>query len=104
MPGDIEGIIEEQKQKALVNKLSVQPYIIIEGFTLTDIEKVYVVIDKIRYQFQSVQKAFDIYFKAFHVLDASYPPQAEHLLQFIQQGIYEIFCTADKVFPTQKNC
>lgn len=103
VPGDIEPTIKDQIEKAYSKKLSVQPYLIIEGSNLTKINKIYLNIDKIRYEFESARKAFDILFKTFQVLNANYPPQAEHLLQFIQQGVYNIATKNDKVFPSQNS-
>ncbi|KAK4886725.1 hypothetical protein RN001_002996 [Aquatica leii] len=87
IPGDINNIIDIQKEKASLRKQQVQPYLIIEGPTLKEIRKVYVIVDELRYQFESSKKAFDTCFKLFHVMNASYPPQAEHIWLLIQRGV-----------------
>lgn len=95
VPGDIEVTISKQKQKASVKKTTVQPYIIIEGPSLTEIRNVYVIMDKIKYHYQSLVQALDICFKCFHVFNVEYPPQSEHIWILIAKGIYRL--------PEEKN-
>ncbi|CAB0044026.1 unnamed protein product, partial [Trichogramma brassicae] len=42
--------------------------------------KYYLVIDKVKYRFESATKAFDTLFKSYHALHASYPAAAAHLI------------------------
>ena len=49
------------------------------------------ILDKdIWYTVESPLKAIDITFKCMHALDAQYPPEANHMWQFLQQVIYEL--------------
>lgn len=80
-------------------KQTVQPYILIEGPTLMNIQTIYVVVDKIRFQVNSILKAIDLTFKLFHVCNACYPKQSEYLWLLIQKVIYQISTSQDKVIP-----
>lgn len=78
-------------------KQTVQPYVLIEGSSLQDIKSIYVVVDKIRYQTESILKAVDLTYKIFHVANASYPVQSEYLWLLIQKGLYKVSTPQDKV-------
>lgn len=78
-------------------RLTVQPYIIIVGPTLHEISEYYVRIDKILYTVPSMLKAVDICFKAFHFLNAKYPPESEHLWLLIQRTLYNFTTKWDKI-------
>lgn len=52
-PGEIEETITTQQIKALAKKQTVQPYVLIQGGTLDDIQSIFIVVDKLRYSFTS---------------------------------------------------
>lgn len=83
-----------------MGKQNVQQYIIIEGISLTNINKTYIIVDEIKYQFNNCKTATDVCFKLFHVINAQYPPQAKHIWLLIQQGIYGIHTKDNKVIPS----
>lgn len=91
--------MEQEKRKALARNQRVQPYILIEGPSLTDVKTSYIVVDDIRYQFNSVLKALDICFKCFHVFHCQYPPQGEHLWLLVQKALFGIDTKYDKILP-----
>lgn len=97
--GDIEESICHYREKMFALKQTVQPYILIEGPSLQDIKSVYVVIDKIRYQTDSILKAIDLTYKIFHVANAAYPAQSEYLWLLIQKSLYKVSTSQDKVIP-----
>lgn len=76
-----------------------QPFIIVEGSSLTEVNKSYIIVDQIRYEFENVKQAFDVLFKIYHVMNAKYPPQAEHIWYIIQKCFYEISTKFDKTIP-----
>lgn len=78
---------------------TVQPYVIIESPTIQEIHKAYVVIDCIRYEFDSVRRAIDICFKSFHVMNAKYPLPSSHIWQLIQKCVYGISTPSDIIIP-----
>ncbi|KAL4713684.1 hypothetical protein ACJJTC_004215 [Scirpophaga incertulas] len=96
--GDIESKIQDQILKAATNKLPVQPYLILQG-TLLNCSSPLLVIDSVKYKFNSISKAFDTMFKAYHVLDASYPKASSHIHLIIQRCIYKIKTKFDNVMP-----
>ncbi|KAL4715340.1 hypothetical protein ACJJTC_015111 [Scirpophaga incertulas] len=88
----------DQILKAATNKLPVQPYLILQG-TLLNCCSPLLVIDSVKYKFNSISKAFDTMFKAYHVLDASYPKASSHIHLIIQRCIYKIKTKFDNVMP-----
>lgn len=81
-------------------KQTVQPFIIIVGPTLRDIENYYVVVDDILYKLNNILQAVDICFKIFMVLDAQYPTECEQIWLFLQQYIYKQQTINDKVIKS----
>ncbi|KAJ8930809.1 hypothetical protein NQ314_016341 [Rhamnusium bicolor] len=78
-PGEIEDLIKKQQDRAFAHKQKVQPYLLVERPSLESPRTFYIVVDKLRYQFDSCYKAFDCLFKLFQVFNAKYPAQAEYL-------------------------
>lgn len=97
-PGDINITIQNQKDKAIKEKRQVQPYLIVLG-TQTSIQRLYLVIDKLMYTFNSARRGFDILFKSYHVLNAKYPKMSEHIHLIIQKCIYKITTPYDNPPP-----
>ncbi|EZA51528.1 hypothetical protein X777_09743, partial [Ooceraea biroi] len=70
----------EKRKEAMKNLgITLQPFIIAVGLTLSEISSLYVCIDKVLYKVPSALKALEICFKSFHVLNAIYPPESKHL-------------------------
>ncbi|XP_073964093.1 uncharacterized protein isoform X1 [Choristoneura fumiferana] len=83
--GNIDTIIKKKKEKSASRVLqSVQPYILVLG-KLHDFSALYIVIDDVKYSFESAAKAFDVLFKIYHVLHAKYPDAANYLYLVIQK-------------------
>lgn len=78
-------------------KQTVQPFIIIVGLSLREIESYYVVVDDILYKLDNILRAIDICFKIFMVLDAQYPIECEQIWLFFQLYIYKQPTKHDKV-------
>lgn len=95
-----------QREKSLNKKQSyaIQPYILTEGPSRHEIRAVYIIIDCIiKYQFESVIKAFDTLFKLFHTSHMCYPVQAKYLYLLIQRSVYKIRTEFDKSIPYIQN-
>ncbi|XP_045463880.1 uncharacterized protein LOC123673443 [Harmonia axyridis] len=90
IPSDVPEIVEVQRKNAAAKSVTVQPYLIIEGHDVRDITNIYIVIDTVRYHFNSLTKAFDVCFKSFHVFNAEYPPQSEHIWHLIAHIMYKL--------------
>ncbi|KYN00534.1 hypothetical protein ALC62_08692, partial [Cyphomyrmex costatus] len=70
---NIEEEIKQRRTKAFQFKQTVQPFIIMVGPSLKEIESYYVIVDDVFYKLDNILKAIDICFKIFMVLDAKYP-------------------------------
>ncbi|XP_034951260.1 uncharacterized protein [Chelonus insularis] len=79
--------------------LKVQPYIIGQGATLESVSNFYVIVDKVRYQFDSPLKALDICFKIFFACHAEYPPQSRQIWFFLQLALYKFTTPYDTKYP-----
>ncbi|XP_018371195.1 PREDICTED: uncharacterized protein LOC108766410, partial [Trachymyrmex cornetzi] len=60
-------------------RLTLQPFIVVVGPSITEIQSIFVRIDDISYKVKTVFKALEICFMSFVVLDLKYPPAAEHI-------------------------
>ena len=70
--------------------LTIQPFIIVEGLTDTDIKGFYVNFNSTLLKFNSFIECLDICFKIFHTLSLKYSEACEQPWQFIQQFFYDI--------------
>lgn len=95
--GDIEQTIINQREKALAKKLSIQPYIILQGSLSEGVSAPLLIIDDVKYQFQSITKSFDTLFKLYHTFNARYPKAGDHLYLIIQRCVYKIETKYDNV-------
>lgn len=92
--------IQERRREAMKNLgMTVQPFIITVGLTLSEIDSVYVCIDKVLYKVPSALKALEVCFKSFHVLNAIYPPESEHLWLLLQRSLFKFSTKWDKMIP-----
>lgn len=94
--GDISHIQDEKVKRAQRLGLTVQPYIIVVGCTISEINGFYVCIDKTLYQVSTVLEAIDICFKIFHVFNVNYPSESEHIWYVIQVCLYKFTTKYDK--------
>jgi len=85
---DIEAKINLQKERAKLRDLHLQSFLLIEGRTYTEINKIYIVINEVKYEYENCLKALDIIFKIFHVMRIRYPPQSEHIYEAIEIVIF----------------
>jgi len=99
-PASIETEIKQKRTKAFEFKQTVQPFIIIVGPTVREIESYYVVVDEVLYKLDNILKAIDICFKIFMVLDAQYPIECEQVWLFFQLYIYKQPTENDKVIKS----
>ncbi|KAL4703133.1 hypothetical protein ACJJTC_014844 [Scirpophaga incertulas] len=97
-PGDITKTVAEKKEEAHKLREPVQPYIILLG-SLQNIHHLYVVIDDIKYIFNSALHAFDTLFKSFQVFNAKYNKASDHIMLIIQRCIYKITTKYDNPVP-----
>ncbi|KAG5889867.1 hypothetical protein JTB14_003598 [Gonioctena quinquepunctata] len=99
VPGDIDKVIKDQTDFAYNRKITMQPYVIIEGDTLSKIRTAYLVMNTMKYQFLTLWEAFDTLSQVYHVLHSKYPPKSEHLYTIIQRGVYKIETSFENITP-----
>lgn len=83
-------------------QISVQPYVIVVG-SIKNVSDSYVTIDEVLYSTESTLEAFDICFKAFHVLKIDYPDASKHLWMLIQKGLYQFYTEWDISFSNTEH-
>lgn len=79
--------------------LSLQPFIIVVGPDLVDIEKFHVRVDSVVYEMPSLSRAVDILFKIFLTFNVSYAKESEDFCYFIQWAVYAYHTEADTKIP-----
>ena len=77
--GDVRPIREKRIEFPQDHKTSLQPYIIIVGKELKNIDHAYVCLDKTIYTVSSVLEALDVCFKCFHVFNLQYRVESKHI-------------------------
>lgn len=92
---------QDQILKANIRRnQTIQPFVLLIGADSLHIAASYVVVNKILYKMETPLDAFDVCFKSFFALRASYPKQCEPVWIFIQQVLYEIFPPTDSSFQS----
>lgn len=81
-------------------KQTLQPFIVIVGQNLRNIDSYYVVVDDVLYKLDNILSAIDTCFKIFMVLDARYPTESEQVWLFLQQYIYKQETQYDKIIKS----
>lgn len=99
MSADTTTIQEKRREAMKKLGMTVQPFIIAVGLTLSEIDSFYVCIDTVLYKVPSALKALEVCFKSFHVLDAEYPPESEHLWLLLQRSLFKFTTKWDKMTP-----
>lgn len=69
------------------------------GACFADVTDTFVVIDNWKFKTKSVLEGLDYIFKAFHTLNASYPPEVEHIWLLIEKVLYGINSSDPVRFP-----
>ncbi|KYQ46570.1 hypothetical protein ALC60_14429 [Trachymyrmex zeteki] len=83
--GDLQRELQTRRDKLASFHLTAQPLPIIVGSNINTIESCYVSVNDILYKVDTPLRAIDLCFKIFHVMNASYPPEAETAWTFIEQ-------------------
>jgi len=71
-------------------KLKVQPYVVVCGSSVDEIEASYVVVDKTSYLVSNPQRGLDICFKIIHAVHAEYSPESFRLWMLVQKELYNL--------------
>lgn len=57
---------------------------------VNNIESIYVIINEVKYHFDSFTRALEILFKSFHALDIKYPKESKHVWIFIEEAFFDL--------------
>lgn len=101
--GDVTRLREDAVKRCKELNITIQPYIIVVGPSIKDIQNSFVCIDDVLYNTASVLEAVDVCFKAFQVLQLNYPAASEHLWIIIQKCFYKFITKWDYIIPHIEN-
>jgi len=79
--------------------LTLQPFILVIGPSLTEIQAIFVRIDNVSYKLKTLFKTSEICFMTFIVLDWKYPSAAEHIWYLFQRIVLDIELQEDNKIP-----
>lgn len=96
LSSDVTNTRDERTKYLKAQGLSFQPQIIVVGSEITKITESYVCFDNLIYKVNSTFQAIDLCFKVFHVINAEYSLESEHLWLLIQKGLYNFSTRWDK--------
>lgn len=83
--------------------MNVQPYIVAVGHTLKEIVNYCIILDTVRWEFDSPLKAFQVLFQIYHVMFSEYSFDSKHIMYVIQRDLFEFETKYDK-FGTDVRC
>lgn len=82
--------IDEHLNFLKSRQISIQPFVIGIGENLFKIDKFYVYLDGMKFNFNTGIRAIDICFKSFFLFKLKYPEASENFWNFIQRKFYGI--------------
>lgn len=95
----MEEEIENKRKKLQKFGLTLQPFILVVGPSLTEIQAIFVRIDNVSYKLKTLFKALEICFMSFMVLDLKYPSASEHIWYLLQRTVFDIDLQGDNKIP-----
>lgn len=87
---DYEKAIHSLKEKYFSKGLTAQPFIIVVGLSIYNLEEFYLYFYNTLFKFDSFLQSLDICFKIMHILSLEYPKGCQGPWLFIQEYFYEI--------------
>lgn len=85
----IQEVHEEIVKIYTDHKLTIQPYVIINGPLLSGIKSAYVIIGQFKYQVSTASLAVDLCFQCMKIFHTIFPIPCNHVWQFIEKHVYE---------------
>lgn len=87
----------QQRQKKLTNwDITVQPYVLVCGSSVDDIDTCYVIVDMEKnFIAHSPVRALDLCFKIIHAAHLEYSPESYQLWRLIQKELYGLTTAFD---------
>lgn len=93
--GDIESIVLEKRQAMKKRKLNLQPFIIIIGDGILSVEKIYIRVDDVMYELDSLLNALYVLYQVYTLFNMAYPVESENLSYFIQWNVLNLKTDSD---------
>lgn len=92
---DLKQLLAERSEQLAHFKLTLQPFVVLVGPSLENIQSFIVVVDNVEWRANSLLHAVDICFKLFFSLGAAYPHESRHIWLFIQKCVYKFSTESD---------
>lgn len=92
--------IHEEKIKQLANDETVQPYIVAVGPKWEEIANYCIVVDKIRYIFDSPLVALQTWFHIYYACHAEAPFACKHIIYILQRILFQFSTEYDHMIPS----
>lgn len=96
---DLDRFISEKKTVCMENKLTIQPFIIVVGKTLTQLEQFIVYTNDVYHKFDTFLSSLDFCYKFFYIFNLSYPVQSKNLSSFRKCKIKHVYVLDKKPKP-----
>lgn len=100
IPGDIRKVQEERTEAARRQQQTLQPYLLVVGQSMHNLDTKFVCVDDILYGVPSLLEALDVCFKGFHVFNAKYPPESCNAWTVLQRALYNFSTKWDVLTST----
>ena len=92
----LTGYVRRKAEAAAKQGITCQPQVLILGSDMYKPEQVFILINDIVYEVDSIVTAVDICMKCFFVYNTQYPVQAQDPWNFLQTLLYNIKTKYDK--------
>lgn len=86
----IESTCAERVDKYKKLGRTIQPYVLFVGKSFTCPEKVFAIVDNVKYIQPTIVDAVDLLFQIFHVTHCLYPEECSDIWMFLQRAFYNI--------------
>lgn len=93
-----EPTLTEIKERFYKKKLTLQPFLIVVGNTLSTLDEFYMYIDNVKYKFPTFLSSLSTCFKTFHVFNVEYPEFCTGVWIFIQRYFFNFTNENEKPF------
>lgn len=81
--------LEDSIRCLIAERMPIQPFLMVVGKHLKNINKIFVYFDEVKFEFNSVVRAVDVCFKIYHVLNLEYPKPSTTFWTFIENFFYK---------------
>ncbi|XP_067212132.1 uncharacterized protein [Linepithema humile] len=93
----LQTFIQEREKKLIHWNLTMQPYVLVCGSSIEDIDACYVILDReTQFLAQSPIRALDLCFKIIHSAHLNYSPESYRLWRLIQKELYNLTTEFDE--------